>query len=667
MKPTIKNQLQTLRETLIEHNYRYYVLDDPTVPDAEYDRLFKQLHQLEAEHPELITEDSPTQRVGSTPLSHFNSVKHEIPMLSLDNVFDEEALNAFDKRVRQRLVAEEDIVYACEPKIDGVAVSLMYEKGKLKRAATRGDGLTGEDITQNIRTIHAVPLHLRGENHPEILEVRGEVYMPNADFEAYNKKCRDLGEKEFVNPRNATAGSLRQLDAKITAQRPLKLFCYAVGKVSDDSKLPNTHYDILMQLKQWGLPVNPETNIAKGVAQCLEYYQNMQQKRSKLDYDIDGIVYKVNSFAQQQTLGFLSRAPRWAIAHKFPAQEELTQVENIDFQVGRTGAITPVARLKPVFVGGVTVSNATLHNIEEVWRKDVRVGDTVIIRRAGDVIPYVVSVILDKRPENTVEIALPKTCPVCDAEVIKPEGEVVARCTGGLFCHAQLKESIKHFASRKAMDIDGMGDKIAEQLVELEFVKEIADIYTLKAHQLIGIERMGEKSAQNLIHALEKSKHTTLPKFLYALGIREVGETTALNLATYFVQLKKIITADKETLEQVDDIGPIVAENITAFFRQTHNRELVEKLQDLGITWEEKSIEKAQQTLAGKIFVLTGTLSRPRDEIKAELQALGAKVSGSVSAKTDYVVAGENAGSKLAKAEKLGVKVLAEEELGKML
>lgn len=658
----VQEEIETLRKILSEYHERYHKLDDPIVPDAEYDRLLQKLTQLEAAHPEFITPDSPTQRIGSTPLPSFSPIQHELPMLSLENAFDETDVQAFNKRICQRLKTDESIHYVCEPKIDGVAVNLLYEHGKLIRAATRGDGVIGEDITQNIRTIHSVPLQLRGENYPEKLEIRGEVYMPITDFNAYNQKAHTLGEKEFVNPRNAAAGSLRQLDAKITATRPLKLFCYAVGKISDEN-IFSTHHDILTQLKAWRFPVNPEIKQVVGVENCLAYYQEMQHKRETLDYEIDGVVYKVDNLAQQKMLGFVTQAPRWAIAHKFPAREEITQVQDITFQVSRTGALTPVARLTPVFVGGVTVSNASLHNIEEVWRKDVRVGDTVIIRRAGDVIPYLVSIILDKRPENTKPVTLPKTCPICGAEVIKPEAEIVARCTGGLFCHAQLKETIKHFASRKAMNIDGMGDKIAEQLVENHFVKEIADLYTLKAHQLIGIERMAEKSAQNLMVSLEKSKQTTLPKFLYALGIREVGEATALNLATHFGQLEKIISADQATLEEVNDIGPIVAQNIAAFFRQSHNRELITKLQMLGVQWKEVRVDKTQQKLAGKIFVLTGTLSRPREDIKAELQALGAKVSGSVSAKTDYVVAGKDAGTKLTKAQALGVKILSEEQL----
>jgi DNA ligase (NAD+) len=701
-----QEEVKTLRETLIEYSYQYYVLDDPIIPDAEYDRLLQKLKKLEAAHPELITPDSPTQRVGNTPLPSFSPAAHEIPMLSLENAFNEMDVHAFNKRICQRLKVNENIDYVCEPKIDGVAVNLLYEHGKLVRAATRGDGVIGEDITQNIRTLHSVPLQLRGKNYPEKIEIRGEVYMPIADFNAYNKKAYSLGEKEFVNPRNAAAGSLRQLDAKITATRPLRLFCYAVGKISDE-QLFSTHHDTLTQLKAWGFPINPEIKKVRGIENCLIYYQDIQRKRElgypshvkepsrhrshdapqhsrsqvsmlnerentprtskMMGYEIDGVVYKVDNLIQQKALGFVTQAPRWAIAHKFPAQEEITQIQDIVFQVSRTGTLTPVARLTPVFVGGVTVSNVTLHNIEEVWRKDVRVNDTVIIRRAGDVIPYLVSVVLNKRPENTSPVLLPKTCPTCGADVIKPETEIIARCTGGLFCPAQLKETIKHFSSRKAMNIDGLGDKIAEHLVENHFIKEIADLYTLKAEQLIGVERMGEKSAQNLMASLEKSKQTTLPKFLYALGIRETGEATALNLAIHFGQLEKIIAADQAALEEISDIGPIVAQNLAAFFRQPHNRELIKKLQVLGVQWQEMVVDKTQQKLMGKTFVLTGTLSRPREDIKAELQALGAKVSGSVSAKTNYVVAGEDAGSKLTKAHTLNIPVLSEAELKKLL
>ncbi|HVV69775.1 MAG TPA: NAD-dependent DNA ligase LigA [Gammaproteobacteria bacterium] len=665
----ISQHLEQLRQKIDEHNYSYYVLDNPTIPDAEYDRLFRELQTLESEHPELITPDSPTQRVGAQPLKEFAAVTHEVPMLSLDNAFSELELIAFDKRVRQRLETDKPIEYVCEPKLDGVAVSLRYEKGVLTRGATRGDGLTGEDITQNVRTIPAVPLHLRGSGYPDILEVRGEIYMPLISFENYNAKARAAGEKEFANPRNATAGSLRQLDPKITASRPLSLFCYALGKVAG-GHVADKHSDMLEDFKGWGLPVNPEIIHVTGIEPCVEFFHHMAAIRDSLPYEIDGVVYKVNRFDQQRELGFISRAPRWAIAHKFPAREEMTQVEAIEFQVGRTGAITPVARLAPVVISGVTVSNATLHNMDEVWRKDVRVGDMVIVRRAGDVIPDVVSVILDKRPAHTHKVLLPKHCPVCHAEVIKPEGEVVARCTGGLFCQAQLKETIKHFASRRALDIEGLGDKIIEQLVTVKLARDIADVFLLTKAQWLSLERMGEKSAQNLIDALDKSKATTLPRFMYALGIREVGEATALNLVQHFGGLAHIMQADELQLQEVADIGPIVAANIAGFFRQPHNRELIAKLQQLGVHWQEMAPRPKQNDLPlnGKTFVLTGTLATmTRDAAKEQIQALGGKVSGSVSAKTTYVVAGADPGFKLAKAEELKVQILSEDELLQLL
>jgi len=661
-------QIQQLRQQIDEHNYQYYVLDNPSIPDIEYDRLFKQLQELEAKHPEYITSASPTQRVGAAPLKEFSPVQHEIPMLSLENAFTEADVMAFDKRIRQRLDTEKPIEYTCEPKVDGVAVSLRYEQGILIRAATRGDGMTGEDITQNVRTIASVPLRLRGENHPIVLEVRGEIYMPLKSFNAYNAAALKKGEKEFANPRNATAGSLRQLDPRITAKRPLALFCYAVGVVTG-GELSDRHSEILIQLQQWGFPVNPEIRMEMGIENCLQYFSAMSEKRDSLAYEIDGAVYKVNSLALQRELGFVSRAPRWALAQKFPAREEMTRVEAIEFQVGRTGALTPVARLEPVFVGGVTVSNATLHNVEEMWRKDVRVGDTVIVRRAGDVIPDIVSVIMAKRPLHTHSVELPRHCPICHSEVIKPEGEVVARCTGGLYCQAQLKETIKHMASRRALDVDGLGDKIVEQLVEVGLVHDIADVYLLDKAQLSSLERMGDKSAENLLSALAVSKNTTLQRFIYGLGIREVGEATALALANHFGHLEKIMLTDEETLQQVPDIGPIVAANIAGFFRQKHNRELIEKLQKLGLHWQEKTpISREHQPLAGQTFVLTGAMETlTRDEAKEKLQALGAKVSGSVSAKTSYVVVGADAGSKLTKAQELGIKILTEQDLLRLL
>lgn len=657
----VRERIAALRDELDQHNYRYYVLDEPSIPDAEYDRLMRQLQALEAEHPALVTPDSPTQRVGAAPLSAFAEVAHKVPMLSLDNAFSEEEMQAWDKRLRDRLDVEAAIEYAAEPKLDGLAISLRYEEGQLVQAATRGDGRTGEDVTQNVRTIKAVPLKLRGGDWPAVLEVRGEVFMPKAGFEALNERARKAGEKTFVNPRNAAAGSLRQLDSKVTASRPLAMFCYGLGEV-DGGAPAATHAGTMARLKAWGLPVSPELQVVEGLSGCLHYYADIGRRRDALAYDIDGVVYKVNDYAAQQALGFVSRAPRWAIAHKFPAQEELTSVEAVEFQVGRTGAVTPVARLAPVFVGGVTVSNATLHNMDEVARKDVRVGDTVIVRRAGDVIPEVVAVVVERRPAHTKPIELPEHCPVCGSDVIKPEGEAVARCSGGLYCAAQRKNAVLHFASRKAMDIEGLGDKLVEQLVERELIRDPADLYQLSLEQLAGLERMAEKSAQNLLDALEKSKATTLARFLYAIGIREVGEATAQALARQFGSLKSIEAADEEQLQQTPDVGPIVAAHIASFFRQSHNREVIDKLVAAGVHWEEGEAAPVPEELPlnGKTFVLTGTLSRPRDEVKAELQALGAKVAGSVSKKTDYVVAGEAAGSKLAKAESLGVTVLDE-------
>ena len=665
MSPVTKAtaRIQQLRQQIDEHSYRYYVLDNPTIPDAEYDRLFRELQTLEAEHPALITPDSPTQRVGAAPLKEFATVEHEIPMLSLDNAFSAAELIAFDKRVRQRLESSKPIEYAIEPKVDGVAVSLLYENGVLVRAATRGNGVTGEDITQNVRTIPQVPLKLRGSGYPQLLEVRGEIYMPLASFEKYNANARKKAEREFANPRNATAGSLRQLDPRITASRPLALFSYALGKIS--SPVAERHSDMLEAFKRWGLPINPETQVVSGIEEALVFYHQLEKKREHLAYEIDGVVYKVNRFDQQRELGFISRAPRWAIAHKFAAREEMTEVHAIEFQVGRTGAVTPVARLRPVFVGGVTVSNATLHNMDEVWRKDVRVGDTVIVRRAGDVIPDVVSVILEKRPPHTHPVALPKHCPVCHAEVIKPEGEVYARCTGGLFCQAQLKETIKHFASRKALDIDGLGDKIIEQLVNVGLINDIADVFLLTEDQWLSLERSGKKSVSNLSAALEASKHTTLSRFLYALGIPEVGESTALNLARHFGRLQAVMEAPEERLLEISDIGPVASANIAGFFRQKHNRELIAKLHKLGITWPEAdpAPKPTLQPLTGKTFVITGSLdSMTREQAKERIEALGGKVSGSVSAKTSYVIVGAEPGSKLAKAEELGVLQLNEQE-----
>jgi len=659
----VQQRADKLREQIAYHNYRYYVLDNPEIPDVEYDRLFRALQALEERYPQLITPDSPTQRVGAEPLKGFAEVRHEIPMLSLGNVFSEEELADFDRRVREGLGVDE-VEYSAEPKLDGLAISIRYEQGVLVRAATRGDGATGEDVTQNVRTIEAVPLKLLGNDYPRVLEVRGEVYMPRAGFAALNERQREKGEKSFANPRNAAAGSLRQLDSRITATRPLTMYCYGVGVV-EGGALPDTHSAIMERLKGWGLRVCPEARVVRGMQGCHHYYVEIEDKRDSLPYDIDGVVYKVDSLAQQAELGFVSRAPRWATAHKFPAQEEMTVLENVEWQVGRTGALTPVARLEPVHVAGVMVSNATLHNPDEIARKDVRIGDTVIVRRAGDVIPEVVGVVESRRPSDARIIETPSHCPVCGSEVLRDEGEAVPRCTGGLYCSAQRKNAIKHFASRRAMDIDGLGDKLVEQLVDEGLIHDVADLFSLTQSQLAGLERMGEKSAANLIAALEKSKSTTLERFLFALGIREVGESTARTLANHFGTLQRIEEASEEQLLAVADVGPIVAHHIHTFFRQPHNREVIDKLIAAGINWPDvEVIEAGEQPLAGQTFVLTGTLdSMSRDEAKAKLQALGAKVSGSVSKKTSVVVAGEAAGSKLTKAEQLGVEVWDEQQL----
>jgi DNA ligase (NAD+) len=656
----IENEIDQLISTINEHNIRYYVDDNPSIPDAEYDRLMQRLRMLEAEHPELQRSDSPSLRVGGLALAKFEQVTHLKPMLSLDNAFSEEDFAAFHKRVTDRVG---EFSYCCEPKLDGLAVSILYRDGVLERAATRGDGAVGEDITENVRTIRAVPLKLRGDDYPPLLEVRGEVFMPKSAFEALNERNRVKGDKLFVNPRNAAAGSLRQLDSKITASRALAFYAYALGVVEPESfPLADTHLGQLQQLKTWGLPISSEIRLAKDLSEVDDYYRDIMARRSALAYEIDGVVFKVNSIEAQQTLGFVSRAPRWAIAYKFPAQEEMTLLEGVDFQVGRTGAVTPVARLKPVFVGGVTVSNATLHNADEIARLGVKVGDTVIIRRAGDVIPQVVAVVPEKRPEDATEIRFPEQCPVCGSQVERLEGEAVARCTGGLFCEAQRKEAIKHFASRKALDIDGMGDKIVEQLIDKELVESPADLFSLTASALTMLERMGLKSATNLVQAIEAAKQTTLAKFLYALGIREVGESTAANLARHFKELDALKQASVEQLIEVEDVGAIVAQHVAHFFAQPHNLEVIDKLLAAGVTWPAiEAPSEDEQPLKGQTWVLTGTLSQmSRTDAKAQLEALGAKVSGSVSKKTDCVVAGEAAGSKLTKANELGVKVLDE-------
>ncbi|ODB88449.1 DNA ligase (NAD(+)) LigA [Candidatus Thiodiazotropha endoloripes] len=665
----ILSRIEALRQQINDHNRRYYVYDDPLIPDAEYDRLMRELQSLEAEYPELISPNSPTQRVGDKPLSGFDEVVHQVPMLSLDNAFDDKEMRDFERRIKDRLkLAEsEQINYLAEPKLDGLAVSLRYEQGSLVMGATRGDGNRGEDVTSNVRTIKAIPLKLLGEQWPDVLEVRGEVFMPKAGFESLNERARKADERSFVNPRNAAAGSLRQLDPRITAQRPLTFLAYGFGEVSPEHTELNLS-DRINALRSFGIPTSPLMAVTDGIQGCIDYYRQLETERDDLPYDIDGVVFKVDDLALQAQLGFVSRAPRWAVAYKFPAQEELTQVEAIEFQVGRTGAVTPVARLQPVFVGGVTVSNATLHNMDEVRRKDVRVGDTVVVRRAGDVIPEVVSVILEKRSASSQSVDLPERCPVCDSEVVIAEGEAVARCSGGLFCPAQRKEAIKHFASRKAMDIEGLGDKLVEQLVELEMISTPADLYALTLEQLSGLERMAEKSAQNLLDALSKSKQTTLNRFLYGLGIREVGEATAQALAQQFLTLKAIEEADEESLQETPDVGPIVAAHIVSFFRQSHNRVVIDELLQAGIEWPEVArVETAASSLVGKTVVITGTLSRPRDEFKQTLLAHGAKVTGSVSSKTDYLLAGEAAGSKLTKAEKLGVTVLNEAALEALL
>lgn len=662
----IEEQIKQLRDQINECNYRYYVLDDPNISDAAYDQLFEKLKELETAHPQFITSDSPTQRVGAKPLKEFAEVHHQVPMLSLENAFSDEDVIGFDRRIHERLHICDPIEYTCEPKLDGLAVTLIYENGFFIRAATRGDGTTGEDITENIRTISSMPLQLRGKNYPTLLEVRGEVYMPKKGFMEFNARAEQKGEKIFVNPRNAAAGSLRQLDSRITASRPLDIFFYGIGLI-EEGELPKTQGGMLNSLKKWGLRINPETKIVKNIEDCLTYYRSLAEKRAKLPYEIDGIVYKVNSVQQQHKLGFVSRAPRWAIAHKFPAEEVLTIVQAVEFQVGRTGAITPVARLRPVFVSGVTVSNATLHNMDEVKRKDIHVGDTVIVRRAGDVIPEVVATIKEQRPKNAKSIHLPTHCPVCHSHIEHLEGLAIARCSGGLFCPAQRKEAIKHFASRRALDIEGLGDKLVDQLVDHHLITHVADLYALTLDQLAELDRMAEKSAQNLLNALQKSKKTTLARFLYALGIREVGEATAKQLAEQYGDLEKIMQATEESLQMVSDIGPIVTKHILSFFNETHNRDVIHKLLQAGIYWE-KSEARSELPLAGQTFVLTGVLeTMSREVAKEKLEHLGAKVAGSVSSKTNYVVVGKEAGSKLKKAHELGVTILTEEAFLKKL
>jgi len=660
--------IDQIRKKIQRYDYQYYVLDDPSVPDAEYDRLMRQLIALESEHPELKTNDSPTQRVSGSPLASFRQIQHEVPMLSLSNVFTTEELIAFDQRVKDRLNQQQAITYNAEPKLDGLAVSILYERGSLVRAATRGDGATGEDITENIRTIRSVPLKLLGEGWPERLEIRGEVFISRSGFEKLNQLAKKNNQKKFVNPRNAAAGSLRQLDPRLTAQRPLDIFCYGIG-IHEKGHLPTGHFQRLQIFKEWGLRVCPLIQQVQGVQGCMKYFERIQALRDDLDYEIDGIVYKVDEVNLQEKLGFVSRAPRWATAHKFPAQEELTIVEDINFQVGRTGALTPVAKLTPVFVGGVTVSNATLHNMDEVERKDVRIGDTVIIRRAGDVIPEVLKVVLDRRPKKSHAVKLPSVCPKCGGRVVRSETEAIARCVAGFDCPAQRKASLKHYVSRLAMDIDGLGDKLVEQLIDKDLVTSLDQLYDLDESTLAGLERMGSKSANNLLAAIEKSKATTLARFSYALGIREVGEATATALAATF-ELDELMKADVEQLMDVPDIGPVVAQNLVDYFSQSSHVQIIQKLtQDKGIHWPQLDNPiNTEGRLNGQTYVLTGTLSSmSRDQASQQIKALGAKVSSSISKNTTALVAGDKAGSKLQKAEKLGVPVMTEQMLVQLL
>lgn len=665
--PEVVARIEALREAINHHNYQYHALDNPEISDAEFDQLFRELKQLEETHPDLVSEDSPTQRVGAIPLDAFTQVQHELPMLSLDNAFSEDDMHEFEKRVRSRLDVNQPIAYACEPKIDGVAVSLLYENGRLVRGATRGDGTTGEDITQNLRTIESVPLKLWGDDFPARLEVRGEVYIARSVFKALNEAAEQAGDKIFANPRNAAAGSLRQLDSRLTSKRRLTMFCYSVG-IMESGELPASHGEILEQLKAWGLRTNPLTRIVEGVDACLAFYKDIQVQRATLDYDIDGVVFKVNDRDQQRTLGMLTRTPRWAIAHKFPAEEGVTLLNGVEFQVGRTGAITPVARLEPIRVGGVTISNATLHNMDEVRRLNIRIGDTVVIQRAGDVIPKVVSVVPEERPDDSQAIELPAQCPVCKSDLHQEEGEVIVRCSGGLICSAQRKERLRHFASRLALDIEGLGEKLVEVLVDKDMVHNPADLYRLEVDQLVTLERMGEKSASKLVKALAESKETTLPRFLYALGIMEVGESTARNLAMHFGDLSPIRTATVDELQSVPDVGPIVANRIRHFFEQHDNQAVIDDLLALGLHWPVQAPTQIHDVLAGQTWVLTGSLANmSRNEAKARLQTLGAKVSGSVSGNTSCVVAGDAAGSKLTKAQELDIRVISEEDLVALL
>lgn len=656
-----EQRIESLRREIDHHNYRYYALDDPEVPDEHYDRLLRELQALEAQHPELVTAQSPTQRVGVTPDSLFEEAPHETPMLSLDNAFDEAELRDFDRRVRERLGQEAPVNYACEPKLDGLAVSLLYRNGVLHRAATRGDGYTGEDITANIRTIRAIPLQLYGNDYPAAFEVRGEAYMPLDGFENLNQGLADEGEKPFVNPRNAAAGSLRNKDPRVPAHRPLSFCAYSVA-VPDDTSLPPRHYEQLLKLRDWGFRIDPEVRLVSGVEACIAYYRRMLEKRESLNYEIDGVVYKVNDLALQARLGYVSRAPRWAVATKFPAHEVMTRVREVGFQVGRTGAVTPVARLDPVFVGGVTVSNTTLHNMDEIKRLGLREGDWVMIRRAGDVIPQVVRVLTEKRPDDTRVIELPDACPECGSAIEQPEDEAVARCSGGLFCPAQRKEAIRHYASRRALDIEGLGEQWVNVLVDEGLIETVADLYHLRVEDLTRLERMGDKSASNLVNAIAASREPDLDRLIYALGIREVGEATARALARHFGDLDALMEADEEQLQEIEDVGPVVAGHIRSFFAEPHNRDIIQRLRDAGVSYRApERVTDSASPFAGATVVVTGALERySRDQARAVLEARGAKVAGSVSSNTDYVVAGEGGGSKLSKARQQGVSILDE-------
>lgn len=659
----IRKQVKRLRKEINEHNHRYYILSEPIIPDTVYDELFRKLKQLEEQYPQLISPISPTQRVGVEPLKTFNMIFHEVPMLSLDNVFDQVGMRAFDIRIRRRLKSDEHIEYICEPKMDGVALSLLYENGALVCASTRGNGFSGEDVTQNARTISTIPLQLRGQYFPRQIEIRGEVLMPRKGFKKLNCEAEKQGQKVFSNPRNAASGSLRQLDPRITAKRPLIFYGYLLGKVRGSGWLPQKHSDLLVQFKKWGIPVVSETMVVEDIEGCFSYYEALRKIRDDIPFDIDGMVVKVNSFSLQRKLGFISRAPRWAIAYKFAAQERTTVVNDIEFHVGRTGIVTPVAQLKPVSIGGVIIKHATLHNFDELHRKDVRMGDTVIVRRAGDVIPEIVAPLLVKRPKNAKIVNVPTRCPVCQAEVVKPESETIARCMGGLYCNAQLRETVKHFVSRRAMDIEGLGDKWITLFIKEKLIKDITSIYELNKTALLALPGIGKKSAENLLTAIEKSKKTSLSRFLYALGIRGVGETTARILTRHFNELELLMEASNEELLTIKDIGPMMVENIRSFFQQKHNVGLVDKLIQLGVHWPKETITMKPK-IVGKIFVLTGILNNlTRDEAKEKIERFGGKVSNSVSKNTDYLVAGKNPGNKYKKAKELNVSIVDEKAL----